>query len=207
MANGDIKITIIGSGDGSGSGESGGGRKKKEKTAADMMLDTIRKLMHPVQTAKATAEESAINVLGGSGKAEMVVGLSAKIVADVAQEAYSIAIMEHNRYFTLREDYIGQNKMNAIQTQIGTAKSLLSSIVGGAIAGGAIGVSSANPLGVAVGAVVGGVTSGVKAGLNLRVQRDQKIEQYNMQLNATNAQTRFMASRASLVNGGRGTEY
>ena len=29
MANGDIKITIIGSGDGSGGGKSGGGQKKK----------------------------------------------------------------------------------------------------------------------------------------------------------------------------------
>lgn len=204
MANGDVKITIIGGGDGSGDG---GGRKKKEKTPAEMMFDSIKKLLHPVQTAKSVAEESAINVLGGNGKSAMVVGLGAKIVTDVAQEAYSIAVMEHNRYFTLREDYIGQNKMNAIQTQMGTAKSLLSSIVGGAIAGAAIGTSSANPLGVAVGAVVGGVTSGVKAGLNLRIQRDQKIEQYNMQLNATNAQTQFMASRASLVNGGRGTEY
>lgn len=207
MANGDIKITIIGSGDGSGSGESGGGRKKKEKTPAEMMYDTIKKLIHPVQTAKTAAEEGAINALGGTGKSAMAVGLGAKIVADVAQEAYSIAIMEHNRYFSLREDYIGQNKMNAIQTQMSTAKSLLSSITGGALAGAAIGMSSANPLGVAVGAVVGGVTSGVKAGLNLRIQRDQKIEQYNMQLNATNAQTQFMASRASLVDGGRGTEY
>ena len=57
MANGDIKITIIGSGNGSGSGESGGGRKKKEKTSADMMLETISKLMHPFQTAIAAAEE------------------------------------------------------------------------------------------------------------------------------------------------------
>lgn len=202
MANGDIKITIIGGGDGSG-GSDGGGRKKKEKTSADMMLDSIKKLLHPIQTAK----ESVMETFSDSGTATMVVGLGAKIVADVAQETYSIAMMEHNRYFTLREDYIGQNKMNAIQTQIGTAKSLLSSIVGGAIAGAAIGTSTANPLGVGVGAIIGGVTSGVKAGLNLKIQRDQKIEQYNMQLNATNAQTQFMASRANLINGGRGTEY
>jgi len=205
MANGDIKISIIGSGD--GSEKKSGGRKKKEKTPAEMMYDTIKKLVHPVQTAKTAAEEDAINALGGTGKSAMFVGLGAKIVADVAQEAYSIAVMEHNRYFSLREDYIGQNKMNAIQTQMSMAKSLLSSITGGALAGAAIGMSSANPAGVAVGAVVGAVTSGVKAGLNLRIQRDQKIEQYNMQLNATNAQTQFMASRASLVNGGRGTEY
>lgn len=204
MANGSIKITILGSGDGSGTG---GGQKKKEKTSGDIMMDNLKKIMHPIKTTTEGVEQSLIGALGGGGGAVMAVGLGVKLVSDAASEVFSIAMMEHNRYFTLREDYIGQNKMSMLQTQMNTSKALLSSITSGALAGAATGLATGNPLVIAAGAVIGGVSSGVKTGLDMRIQRDQKIEQYNMQLNATNAQTQFMASRASLINGGRGTEY
>ena len=204
MANGSIKITILGSGDGSGTG---GQQKKKEKTSGDIMMDNLKKIMHPTKTITEGVEQSLIEALGGSEGAVMAVGLGEKLVSDVASVAFSIAMMEHNRYFTLREDYIGQNKMSMFQTQMNASKSLLSSIMGGALAGAAKGLATGNPLAIATGAVFGGVSSGIKTGIDMRIQRDQKIEQYNMQLNATNAQTQFMASRASLINGGRGTEY
>jgi len=205
MERGDIVITILGEG---GTGDGGGGApKKKEKTPADLMREGLNKVLHPIQTAQEDVKNAAIDFLGGSSGATAAVGIGAKVLGDALSTAYSIAMMEHNRYFTLTEDYLGQNKMNAIQTQIGTAKSMLSSIGSGAAAGAAAGAVTGNIGVMAVGAVIGAISSGVKTGIMTRAERDQKIEQHNMQLNAINAQTEFMASRASLVNGGRGTEY
>ena len=204
MANGEITITILGEG---GAGDGGGGTtNKKEKTPAELMREGLNKVLHPLRTAQEGAKDAVIDLLGGSGGATAAVGIGAKVLSDALSTAYSIAMMELNRYFTLTEDYLGQNKMNAIQTQIGTAKSMLSSVGSGAAIGAAIG-TVAGPGGVAVGAVIGAISSGVKTGILAKTERDQKVEQHNMQLKAINAQTNFMASRASLVNGGRGTEY
>ena len=205
MAEGKITITIL-SESGDGRGKGGGGSSKKEKTPAELTLQSMQKLMHPLRSAGELAQETAIDILGGSGNAISAVGIGAKVVSDAATTAYSIAMMEYNRSFSLREDYIGQNRLNAFQTQIGTTKSLLSSIGSGALAGAAMGLTSGTPAGVLIGGLIGGVSSGIKTAINARAERDQKIEQYNMQLNATNARTQFNASRASLVNGGRGTE-
>lgn len=206
MAEGKITITILGEG-GDGSGKGGGSSSKKEKTPAELISQTIQKLAHPLRSAGELAESSLIELLGGSGSVVAATAVTGKVLADAASTAYQITMMEHSRYFSLREDYIGQNKMSAFQSQMGTAKSLLSSIGSGAAAGATMGLASGNIAGVAVGAIVGGVSSAVKNIINARVARDQKIEQYNMQLNATNVQTQFMSSRASLVNGGKGTEY
>lgn len=204
MANGEITITILGEG---GAGNGGGGATgKKEKTPADLMREGLNKVLHPLQTAQEAVKDAAIDLLGGSGGATAAVGIGAKVLSDALAMAYSIAMMEHNRYFTLTEDYLGQNKMNIIQTQIGTAKSMLSSIGSGAAAGMAAGMAG-GPVAMAIGTVIGAITSGAKAVVTTKMQTDQKVEQHNMQLNAINAQTNFMASRASLVNGGRGTEY
>ena len=202
MANGEITITILGEG---GTGD-GGATGKKEKTPADLMREGLNKVLHPLRTAQEAVKDAAIDLLGGSGGATAAVGIGAKVLSDALAMAYSIAMMEHNRYFTLTEDYLGQNKMNVIQTQIGTAKSMLSSIGSGAAAGMAAGMAG-GPVAMAIGTVIGAITSGAKAVITTKMQTDQKVEQHNMQLNAINAQTNFMASRASLVNGGRGTEY
>ena len=202
MANGEITITILGEG---GAGD-GGAIEKKEKTPADLMREGLNKILHPLRTAQEGVKDAAIDLLGGSGGATAAVGIGAKVLSDALAMAYSIAMMEHNRYFTLTEDYLGQNKMNVIQTQIGTAKSMLSSIGSGAAAGMAAGMAG-GPVAMAIGTVIGAITSGAKAVITTKMQTDQKVEQHNMQLNAINAQTNFMASRASLVNGGRGTEY
>ena len=204
MANGEITITILGEG---GAGDGGGGTtNKKEKTPAELMREGLNKVLHPLRTAQEGIKDAAIDLLGGSGGATAAVGIGAKVLSDALAMAYSIAMMEHNRYFTLTEDYLGQNKMNVIQTQIGTAKSMLSSIGSGAAAGMAAGMAG-GPVAMAIGTVIGAITSGAKAVITTKMQTDQKVEQHNMQLNAINAQTNFMASRASLVNGGRGTEY
>lgn len=206
MAEGKITITIIGiDGGGGGGGDDSSVKKKKEKKPADIMQEALNKIFHPIKSAESAIKDTAVDLLGGSNTAIAAVGLGAEVLGDALSTAYSIAMMEHNRYFTLTEDYVGQNKINIVQTQIGTAKSMLSSIGSGAIRGGVIG-SVAGPIGTAIGAVVGSISSGIKTGIMKKAERDQKIEQSNMQLNAINAQTEFMASRANLINGGRGTE-
>lgn len=204
MAEGKITITILGGG-GDGSG-GGGGDKKKEKSAADIMQDTLKKVLHPLKTAKEGVEDLISDALGGDARAITAVYLGGKVIGEAISTVYQIAMMEHNRYFTLTEDYMGQNKMNAFNAQLSTATSIISSTSAGAIAGGEIG-KVAGPVGWAVGTAVGAIVGGATSITKAKINRDQKIEQQNMQLNAINAQTEFMASRASLVNGGRGTEY
>lgn len=206
MAEGKITITILGMG-GSGSAGSGGssGGAERDKKPAQMAMDTLRKFMHPLQTGESAIREGVTSLLGDSGGAIAAVGVGSKVLSDAVSTAYSVAMMEHNRYFSLREDYISQNKMNMFQTQVTTAKSILSSFASGVLSGAAAGAAGGAG-GMAVGAVVGGISSLVNVGVRLEAQKKQKIEQYNMQINAINAQMEFMSSRASLINGGRGTE-
>lgn len=203
--SGEITITILGGSEESSSGGSGGsGGGKKEKSPAQLTLERIKKLMHPIQTGMGEVQNFLNDNLTGGQLA--AIGIAAKVLKEAASTAYSVCLMEHNRYFSLKEDYIAQNKMNILQTQISTGKSLLSSIASGAISGGVAGLAG-GPVGVAVGAIVGGIASTANTVFKMDTAKKQKIEQYNMQLNAVNAQTQFSTSRASLVNGGRGTEY
>lgn len=193
MVNGDITITILGK---SSTGDSSDGtKKKKEKSAADLMRETVRKILNPTKTA----QEGIINLFGGEDATNNAINFGKSIVKNALTTAYDIAMTEHNRYFTLTEDYIAQNRMNSLTAQLGTATSMIGSAIAGAMAG----LDAGGIPGAIIGATVGVAITGTK----LRVEHDKKIEQHNMQLNAVNAQTEFMASRASLVNGGRGTEY
>ena len=204
MANGDVKITIIGGGDGSGDG---GGRKKKEKTPEQIARSKLQKVLHPVQTAKEELE-SRVEARFGEKAGGIIgtIGIMAKLIGDAASMTYQVTIMEANRYFSLKEDYISQNKINMIQSQLSSAKSLAGSILSSAGSYGFLGASG-GPVGAAVGAVIGGAVGAVKGIINIGTQNLQKQEQYNMQLNAITAQTQFSASRANLINGGKGTEY
>lgn len=203
--DGKITITILGGGEGSSSGgSSGSGGGGKEKSPAKLMMERIKKLLHPIQTVEGEIQNFLNDNLTGGQLA--AVGIAAKVLKEAASTAYSVCLMEHNRYFSLKEDYIAQNKMNVLQTQISTGKSILSSIASGAFSGMAAGLAG-GPVGVAVGAIVGSIASTANTVFKMDTAKKQKIEQYNMQLNAVNAQTQFSASRASLVNGGRGTEY
>lgn len=205
MAEGKITITILSEGSGTGDGKDK--LESKEKDSGSIVLDALNAIVHPLKTAGTAIKEDLTEALGEGAGVSAAIGMGTKLAMDALSTAYSIAMMEHNRYFTLTEDYLAQNKMNMIQTQISNTKSMLSSIGGKALSYGTIGFATAGPVGAVVGAAIGAVVGGVKSGISLATERDQKIEQYNMQLNATNAQTSFMASRASLVNGGRGTEY
>lgn len=200
MASGNITIRILGGTSDGGNGDGGGG--EREKSPGQITYDSLRKLMHPLKTVGG----EAMDLFSGSSASIAALGITGMVLKNATSTMYSFAMMEHNRYFTLREDYLAQNKMTQIQTQLNTAKNIGGSVISGALSGGAAGMA-AGPVGVAVGATLGIISSTATTLTKMQSEKAQKIEQYNMQLNATNAQMNFAASRASLVNGGRGTEY
>lgn len=198
MADGVIEI-IIGSGDGGGNNAGGGSiaRKPRAKNPHEAFANKLDSLLHPASSAQSELMKN----IKEKWKPEHVAKATAAIylVKDVASTLLRYANMEHNRAFSLKENYIAQNKVNAFNEEMGALKGVVtnvgSSIVMGAMAGGI------------PGAIVGGAYGVVKAAIDVNVQKEQKLEQYNMQLNSTNAQTQFSARRAALVNGSRGTEY
>lgn len=197
MADGVIEIIIGGGDGGSGSGDGNSTRKERAKNPHEAFANKLDSLLHPVKSG----QSELMQKVRANMKPENVakVGAALYIVKDVASMLWRYGNMELNRSFALKENYMAQNKMNMFNEQMGTLKSSIStvgsSIVMGAMAGGI------------PGAIVGGAYGVVKAAVDIDIQKGQKIEQYNMQLNATNAQTQFSASRAALVNGSRGTEY
>lgn len=199
MADGVIEIIIGGNGDGSSSDDS----KKKEKKPEDIMVDAISKIAHPMKSAQSEIK----NILNSAGGAKAVVGLGAMhFVSNMSSTALRYAKMELNRSFSLKENYLAQNKVAAFESEMGAIKNIAGTIASNVGAGAALGAKG-GPVGVAIGAVFGAVYGTVTSVMNIQTQKAETMERHNMQLNATNAQTTFSASRASLVNGGRGTEY
>lgn len=203
MAEGKITITILG---GDGDGEKKQALEKPQKTPAQQMLDKVKALAHPLRTAHENFDKRVQEALGGGIGATMAVAGGTKLVTEALGLVGYFAKLELNRYFTLKEDYMGQNTLTALQAYSGTAKSMLSSIGSDAIAGAMVG-SYFGPAGTVVGGVLGAAFGGAVSGVKARTETEQKIEQVNMQMNATNMQTQFSATRAGLVNGSRGTEY
>lgn len=198
MAEGVIEIIIGGTAETEGSG---GGSGSKEKSSEDIFSDKIQKLAHPINTAKGAARKGLESVLGKAGAAGALY-----FAGNAASTAYRLARMELNRSFSLKENYLAQNKITAFESEMGAVKGIASTM-GSSVAMGAMAGSSFGPVGTVIGAVFGTVYGGVTSAMNVQIQKAETMERHNMQLNATNAQTEFSASRAALVNGSRGTEY
>lgn len=162
--------------------------KKPTSTKEDpnkMLAQNLQAIFHPMDTWE------------GEQSDKMQWGLS--LARQGFSLAYNTALMEMNRSFTLKEDYISQNRMTMFTQTVDTAKNILGGTASGAIAGARVG----GVWGAVIGAVVGGGISMFNAAKTAA----QTKETYMMQLNATNKQTTFGERRASLVNGGKGTEY
>ena len=176
--------------------DGGGGTATKKETMTNkptpkaedpnkMLAGNLQAVFHPMDTWQAEQTD------------KMQWGLS--LARQGFSLAYNTALMEMNRSFTLKEDYISQNKLTMFTQTVDTAKSILGATASGAIAGARVG-------GV-WGAVIGAVVGGGMSMFNAAKTAAQTKETYQMQLNATNKQTTFGERRASLVNGGKGTEY
>lgn len=202
MADGVIEI-IIGGGDG-GSGSGGSGNKKTEKQPENVLAKIINKIRNPLKSA----EDALMKFIKDNASAGTVAATAgaAYLVKDVAQGLWQYGNMELNRHFSLKENYLAQNKVTAFNANMSAVKGIAATIGSSTAAGAAIGFKAGAP-GAAVGAVIGMAYGTVKSVANIQTQKAEHMERHNMQLNATNAQTQFSASRAALVNGSRGTEY
>lgn len=118
---------------------------------------------------------------------------TAEKMADVALQT---AEASFNRYATLQEDYLTQQAISNVKDTISRVKSGASNILSGASTGAIFG-----PWGAAAGAVIGAISWGTSQ----FVQYQERISGYYQQLNATNYQTNFAASKLGL-SGGSGTE-
>ena len=114
-------------------------------------------------------------------------------IKTVANLAVNVAEVSVNRYFTLTEDYLAQNIYNNVKNSIAKGKSLFKVV-------GSVGVQ------VATGNYIGAAATAISYGVNELMEYRQRMGGYYQALNATNYQTGFSATRAGLVDGGRGTE-
>lgn len=101
-----------------------------------------------------------------------------------------------NRYFQMREDYIGETTYSNAKVAVSKATSLVSSVLSGAMMGSAV------PGGAAIGAVI---AAGGWVATNI-IEISQRQRTAMVRLASENASLAFARSRAGLTDGGRGTE-
>ena len=102
-----------------------------------------------------------------------------------------------NRYFNMKENYIGQTDYNNFMRGINVVSSVGTSIIGGAMLG-----MKAGPIGAVAGATIGGVS----AGINLFIGHQARLSNYYSSLNASNVSLQYGRERAGLIDGSKGTE-
>ncbi len=119
---------------------------------------------------------------------------AANIALNYATQAAKFA---YNRYITLQEDYMTGQTVTNVQNTISRVKNAGTSILSGIATGASIGGGW--------GAAIGGVASAIDFGVTQYFEYQTRISNYYQQLNATNYQTNFSSSRASLI-GSSGTE-
>lgn len=122
---------------------------------------------------------------------QQVLETTINVIENVADSAI-------NRYTTLQEDYLTAQTYSNVKSTISRTKQLGGSIVSGVVSG----MATAGP----IGAVIGAISSVANYGASQYLEYQKKMSSYYQQLNATNFQTNYSASRLGLVNNGRGTE-
>lgn len=178
--------------------------KKKAKKMVENLKNTSKYLENPLKKAIDNSKNKAAQIykleeelgsLGSLGSYKTYAG------AEIAESALNFATQSarfaYNRYITLNEDYITKQAVTNAMDSINRVKKMGSSVINGMVTGASTG-------GV-VGAVIGGVTSAIDFGVNQYFEYQQKMSSYYQQLNATNFQTNFDASRLGLI-GSSGTE-
>lgn len=148
----------------------GGGSGSEENNE-----DTIDKELNPKETKeKKTGAEIWLNM--------------------VAQRAFSLftSTLESsaNRYFYMKEDYLGEQVYRNVKSNIGKVSGAITTIAAGAKIGGGVGAAIA--------------TVGVVANEGLSVFN--KYASLENQMNTLNYGMEFSRTRAGLVDNGRGTE-
>ena len=183
---------------------------KKNKEAAIELSKSLRGLsqysLHPIKTSINKAQKKAaemyysqgtsVDNLDSAKKSHFVHGFAQ--AAEVANNyVKSAANFAYNRHITLQEDYITAQMKNNVEDSVNRVKGLAQNVFEGAVEGAVKG-------GV-IGAIIGGISGAVDYGAQQYIEYQQRMSNYYQQLNATNFQTNFDASRLGLI-GSSGTE-
>ena len=173
-----ITIEIVGK-----TTDTGNNQAEKPVDENGQLKKNLTYLLHPIKTleAQTLGKSVLINQAYQSAKNSIINAVE----------------WTHNRYFSLKENYLGQMNYNNIMTSINKVASLGTSAISGAITGSALG-----PVGAVAGAVIGTVGWGVNEIMNYQ----QRMSNTYQLLNSNNFSTNFAQVRAGLINGGRGTE-
>jgi hypothetical protein len=180
MDNREIVIRIIGETEGSGA-------TKIQKKSAD--------------NTQISAFSSSSTKSSSSGVSKSVSNTAYTLAAYAASQAISQATSEilqlGSVYFSMAEDYKGQENLQKVTAVISQANSLFSSIMSGATIG-----SAAGPVGTAIGAAIGATVYAVKTAVNAKNIQYQQ----NLQLTSLGTANAFARTRAGFDDNSRGTE-
>lgn len=154
-----------------------GGQKKKEKKEDSPSTKVLKAMLHPV----GTLEDAVFKNLGANYQ---------RFYETVKSNVMVFANQSLSRYYSVTEDYIGENYKQNFDKALNTAQNISSSVIQGAMVGGL------------PGAIIGGTTAVLSTVANER----QRINNYYTSLNATNYQTEFNRTRSALVDNNRNTE-
>lgn len=154
-----------------------GVQKKKEKKEDSPSTKILKNMLHPV----GTLEDAAFKDLGANYQ---------RFYETVKSNVIVFANQSLSRYYSVTEDYIGENYKQNFDKALNTAQNISSSVIQGALVGGL------------PGAIIGGAS----AALSTVASEKQRINNYYTSLNATNYQTEFNRTRSALVDNNRNTE-
>lgn len=168
--------------------DSSGGDAQKDKdnkndSEEDGLSKTLNKIFHPIQTVESLTVGKNV--------------LINQVYQRAKQQIIQAVDFYHNRYFSLKEDYLSEQTYNNARTAISKVTSFAGAVASGAIAGSTLG-----PAGTAAGAIIGTVGYGASEYFN----QIKTVQNYNQQLNTIGMETNFARMRAGLVDNNRGTD-
>ena len=108
-----------------------------------------------------------------------------------------VAVYDINKFFNLRDDYIGEMRLNHIKTAWQKGQSLMGAMSAGATMGAAGGTA---------GAVLGALMGGTFWAVSELISSYQRADTQRIALDNAKYQSAFQMTRLGLIDGGRGTE-
>ena len=149
---------------------------KNDKKDEDNGFKNLNEMLHPLRTGE--------KILKGKS----IIGY--EIYNQTKQLISQTVSLSVNRYFSLAEDYMGQNSLNNISNNLNRAANFSSALI--------TAIQTGNP--ISGGLIMAGW------GVSQYIQNQSNLSGYYESINASNYNTQFSRIRAGLVNNGRGTE-
>lgn len=143
--------------------------------------DTGTKVVDDSEKAKETKKDK------DNLKKSVVLHEGLKVTASLLKQSVDNT---HNRYFSMKENYMAENIYNITTSTINKAVSIGASIIGG----------------YTIGHIPGAVIAGVGAVVGEVLSVQSMYSKYYSTLNASNMNVDFARTRAGLIDNNRGTE-